>query len=1007
MASHVAASKPVDARALEARTQVLGRELFALARQEHAHLSTLNRWTSRVLSWCLSDASVKGAVLRFIDVLPSLDRPRDVARHVREYFPTGNLHLPAALRLGSSLATPGLLTQGALAAVIRQLTEQVARQFIAEAHPEEARRAIQELAKRGASCSLDILGEQVLSEPEADRYAAQCLRLLKESASVTAQAGGNGALLTCGPRTNLSVKPSALTPRFDPISPPQSLQRAAARLTPLLQAAGTLGALINFDMEQYELRDLTLVLVQRLLEERQAPGGLGIVLQAYLKDADAAAERLVGWLESRKAALTVRLVKGAYWDFEVAQAELCHWDSPVHTEKAASDLSFERLTRRLLSAHPRVTTAIASHNVRSIAHAMATAEALGLAKTDLEFQLLYGMGDTLHAAIVALGYPVRIYTPIGELIPGMAYLVRRILENTANESFLRQEFLEERSAEQLLQPPSPQAGLPAPRDTDDPLARQAGAAPTEPQAAHGGFRAEPLEDFSTAAAQRRMADALAQARAESGRVHPLLLGGRLVESAEAVVSYNPAHPNAVIGRVARATLEHVDQAVVSAAAAQRHWGRWPVIERIACLRRAAQRLRERRHALAALAVLEVGKPWREADVDIVEAIEYLEYYGAQMLALDEGRPLLQSRFERNAYRYGPRGVAVVIAPWNFPAAILTGMASAALAAGNAVILKPAEQSSVIAALIAQALAGAGMPEGTVQCLPGSGEEIGSALVHHPGTHVVLFTGSKTVGLSIIEACGRVAPGQRFIKHAITEMGGKNAIIVDADADLDAAVAGVLRSAFGYAGQKCSAASRLIVHEAIYDRLLVRLIEATDRLVVGDPADPATDLGPLIDAAAQRRLQDAASHARTAARVAYQYPPERLPKDGHYVGPVIAADVPRDDRLAQHELFGPFLSVFRVRSFGEALALANDTEYALTGGVYSRSPSHIEEAIASFDAGNLYINRPITGAMVGRQPFGGHRLSGLGTKAGGPDYLLQLLLPKTIAANTARHGMPLE
>ena len=369
--------------------------------------------------------------------------------------------------------------------------------------------------------------------------------------------------------------------------------------------------------------------------------------------------------------------------------------------------------------------------------------------------------------------------------------------------------------------------------------------------------------------------------------------------------------------------------------------------------------------------------------------------------------MIQLAGERNVYVYKPRGVAVVIAPWNFPAAILTGMASAALVTGNAVILKPAERSSIVAAHVAQILREAGIPPGVIQLLPGAGGVIGSTLVRHPAVQTILFTGSKAVGLSIIEAAGKVAPGQRFVKHVIAELGGKNAIIIDADADLDAAVLGTVRSAFGHGGQKCSAASRVIIHDRVYDRFLARLVAAVDALEVGDPSNPATDVGPLIEESAQRRLVDAAAHAREVATIPYAYPASRLPRQGYFVGPTIVADISPQDRLATQELFGPLLCAFRVKTFEEALALANETDYALTGGVYSRSPSHIARAIDAFDVGNLYINRQITGAMVGRQPFGGHRLSGLGTKAGGPDYLLQLVIPKTIATDTTRHGMPLE
>ena len=516
-----------------------------------------------------------------------------------------------------------------------------------------------------------------------------------------------------------------------------------------------------------------------------------------------------------------------------------------------------------------------------------------------------------------------------------------------------------------------------------------------------------MADFSKEATRVRMAQALTTVRAQLGRSYSLLLGDRAVRTPETLTVRNPAAPSQVIGTVARATLAEVDQAVRAAREAQPRWAATPVRERVTVLRRAAGLMREQRETLAAWTVLEVGKTWREADAEIVEMIDFLEYYSVGMEALDGDQPLLQMPGEQNAYRYVPRGVAVVIAPWNFPGAMLSGMASAALVTGNAVILKPAEQSSVMAALIARIFRESGLPPAVVQYLPGIGEEVGAGLVRHPGIDTVLFTGSKAVGLSILEACASVSPGQRSIKHVVTEMGGKNAIIVDADADLDATVSGVLRSAFGYGGQKCSAASRVIVHEAVYDQFLARLIAAVDRLVVGDPADPATDVGPLIEETAQQRLREAAVRAAEVGTVAYQYPASRLPRDGYFVGPMVVTEVPPDDRLAREELFGPLLCVFRVKTFDEALAMANDSDYGLTGGVYSRSPSRLDLAIRSFEVGNLYLNRPITGALVGRQPFGGHRLSGLGTKAGGPHYLLQLLLPKTISTNTTRHRIPLD
>lgn len=972
-------------RALEARTQEIGRELIAEARRAHAHFSVLNRWTEQVLSWCMADTAVKAAVLRFIDVLPSLHEARDVARHVRQYFPEIAARLPTALRVGASLARPGFLTAPGLALIVRQLVEHVAAQFIADARPARIRQLVHALANRGATCSLDVLGEQVLSETEADAYAAAYDGVLSEALAAVATLPA-GAPLTCGPRANVSIKPSALTPRFDPIAPRASIARAARRLLPIVRRAAAGGALINIDMEQYELRDLTLELAHHVLSQCDGATQLGIVAQAYLRDTEPVIDRLLARLAAEETHLTVRLVKGAYWDAEVARAVQRSWPVPVYEEKAATDAAFERLTVRLLNAHPRVTTAIASHNVRAIACAMAVAEALGLAPQALEFQLLYGMGDAICAAIVARGYPVRIYTPIGELIPGMAYLVRRLLENTANESFLRHDLLNDTQASDLLQAPHP-AGR---------------SAPPQPS-----WRGAPLLDFAVGDARQGLTDALALVRAQAGVRYPVLLGDAAVDTPPLAPVVDPAAPDRVLGWVAQAGDAEVQHAVALARAAQPRWAATPVNERIALLRRAAAGLRERRALLAASEVCEVGKIWRDADADVVEAIDYLEYYTGEMERLQHGRPVAQVPGERNIYGYVPRGVAAVIAPWNFPLAIPTGMIAAALVTGNVVLFKPAEQSPLIGTQLVELLRDAGIPPPVVQCLPGTGERVGAVLVAHADVAQILFTGSRAVGLEIVRTAARCAPGQTVVKHVVAEMGGKNAVIIDADADLDAAVSGTLVSAFGYGGQKCSAASRLIVHAAIAERFLARLAAAADRLVVGDPADPDTDIGPLIEASAQQRLRQAIAGAARAGTIVYRYPEERLPQQGYFVGPAIVADLSPQHPLARDELFGPLLCVFRARTFAEALALANDTDYALTGGLYSRSPEHVGQARMAFDVGNLYINRPITGAIVGRQPFGGHRLSGLGTQAGGPDYLLQLVVPKTVSEDTRRHGMPLD
>ena len=442
------------ARSVEARTQELGRRLYRLAKQKHAHLSTLNRWTQQMLQWCLTDPALKSRVLRFVDVLPSLHSARSVVRHVREYFPTHDLHLPPALRLGVSLSRTGLLTAPALALIIRQMVERISEQFIAGTTVEEAARLFERMASEQMTVSLDVLGEQVVSEAEASNYSALYVNLIRALSETLKKREVSGDLSAHSSLIHVSLKPSAFTTHFDPLAFDLSLDRALERLSAVTAAAVEHGALINLDTEQYEYRDLTLGLARRTLDwfGSDSPLRLGVVIQAYLRDAEEAARDFLEWLDANGRRVWVRLVKGAYWDHEVAKALQHNWPVPVYQEKPQTDASFERLTEMLMQ-HPRIRLSVASHNVRSIARAMALAEERGLGRHDLEFQFLFGMGESIQRAVAQMGYPVRIYAPVGELIPGMAYLVRRILENTSNESFLRQDLWEGVSVDTLLRPP--------------------------------------------------------------------------------------------------------------------------------------------------------------------------------------------------------------------------------------------------------------------------------------------------------------------------------------------------------------------------------------------------------------------------------------------------------------------------------------------------------------------------------------------------------------------------
>jgi RHH-type proline utilization regulon transcriptional repressor/proline dehydrogenase/delta 1-pyrroline-5-carboxylate dehydrogenase len=516
------------------------------------------------------------------------------------------------------------------------------------------------------------------------------------------------------------------------------------------------------------------------------------------------------------------------------------------------------------------------------------------------------------------------------------------------------------------------------------------------------FVNEPILELRRAPHRQRLLDALAELDAELPIRVPVLVGDERRDG-DALVSTDPGDPDRVVATAALATAEDVDRAVE--AATRSRWADTPVERRAEILVRAAGILRDQRARLAALAVRECAKPWAEADADVCEAIDFLEYYARQAVEIQSHPPgLLQPPGERNELRYVGRGPCAVIAPWNFPLAIPLGMTAAALATGNPAILKPAEQSPGCAAELVTALRRAGVPGDAVALLPGYGD-VGAALVDDPRIATIAFTGSGAVGLKIIETAAKVRPGQRALKRVVAEMGGKNCIIVDADADLDEVVPAVIASAFVYAGQKCSAAARVLAHEAIADPLTERLAGAVQTLQVGQADTFGTDVPPVIEREAQERIEGYRRIAAQDGRVVATQ--DEVPGHGWFVAPTLAADLQHDSRLLGEEVFGPLLTVEAARDVHDALDRVDHLGYALTGGLFARNPRTVEEVARRTPVGNLYVNRSITGAMVGRQPFGGNRLSGTGTKAGGPDYLLHFVEPRVVTENTVRHGLVVE
>jgi 1-pyrroline-5-carboxylate dehydrogenase len=508
------------------------------------------------------------------------------------------------------------------------------------------------------------------------------------------------------------------------------------------------------------------------------------------------------------------------------------------------------------------------------------------------------------------------------------------------------------------------------------------------------FVNEPFIDFSQPANRKRMEEALKKVAGELGREYPMYIGGKPVITTEKKASTNPSHPSQVIGVFQSATADMANQAVESAAKAFETWKQVPAEQRVQSLFRAAQLLRERKYEMNALIVYEAGKTWPEADADTAETIDFLEFYGREMLRLAGPQKVVPMKGEKNYLVYIPLGVGVVIPPWNFPAAIMAGMAMASLVTGNTVVLKPAGDTMTVAAKFVEIAYEAGIPKEALNFVTGPGATVGDALVQHPKTRYIAFTGSKEVGLRISELAGKTVPGQRWIKRTVLEMGGKDSIIVDEEADIEAAVEGVVQSAFGYQGQKCSACSRAIVSQKIYDNFVQRLVERTKKINVGPSEDPNNYMGPVVSKTAMTTILGYIDVGKKEGKLVHGG--DRAPGDGYFVQPTIIADVDPKARISQEEIFGPVLAVIKAKDFDHALEIANNTEFGLTGAVYSRNKKKLEKAQDVFHVGNLYLNRKCTGAMVGAHPFGGFNMSGTDSKTGGKDYLLLFLQAKTVA-----------
>lgn len=980
--------------------QALGHQIFAAMEGESPSIFKKDYWSGQLMEWSMKDESFKVDMFRFVDVLPVLKSSDAVVQHLREYFMRPGQVTPGVIK--AAVGAAGLTSLGGklAAGTIRKNVNDMAERFIVGTTGKEAVPRLSALRKEKVAFTVDLLGEATVSEEESLTYQKRYLEIVESLAAEAPRwaeveqidRGPSGPI----PRVNVSVKITALFSQIDPIDWEGSIRATCARLRPIFQKAKTAGAFVNVDMEQYKFKDLTYAIFRSLMDEAEfAEMEAGIVVQAYLKDSEKDTRELIEWSGKRKKPITIRLVKGAYWDYETVLAEQKGWPCPVYETKWQTDANFERIATLLIESRAKIKTAIGSHNVRSIAQAMATAKKLGVPPRELEYQMLYGMAEPVRAALVKMGERVRVYAPVGELLPGMAYLVRRLLENTSNESFLRRGFAEGVSKDVLLQAPEANGSAPV-RAERAPQARV--------EATPGPFVNEPHADFSKKSERDAMQAALKKLRGELGRLYPLHIGGKDIKTDRILDSLNPANPGEVVARICQATRTEAELAMKAATSAFPAWRDTPPEVRADYLMKIAAEMRKRKWDLSAMMVLETGKNWREADADTGEAIDFCEYYAREMLRL--GRPRNPRRSgpvpgEANTLFYQPRGVGIVVSPWNFPLAILTGMSVAGIVAGNTVIVKPAEPANGIAAALNEIFKAVKLPAGVANFCPGKGSEVGQFLVDHKDTAFIAFTGSKEVGLGIMKSAADVKPGQRQVKRVIAEMGGKNAVIVDSDADMDEAVLGVVQSAFGFQGQKCSACSRVIVLEENYDEFVHRLVEAVKSLQVGPAEDPAFFMGPVVDAKSHANILRYLDIAKKEGTIAAQAP---VPNgNGYWIPPTVVTGVKPDAVIACEEIFGPVLAVLKARDMTDALAIATSVEFALTGGIFSRSPANIEQARRDFRVGNLYINRGTTGALVERQPFGGFLMSGVGSKAGGPDYLLQFLEPRSITENTMRRG----
>jgi RHH-type proline utilization regulon transcriptional repressor/proline dehydrogenase/delta 1-pyrroline-5-carboxylate dehydrogenase len=989
----------IDQATLEKSVNELAREIFKEVSASTLSVFDAEFYTGKLMDWSMKDEEFKINLFRFVDVFPTLSSSSAVVRHAQEYFDGVAERIPGIVRWGLKVNPNGISAMMG-AKVISQQMKQMAGKFIVGESGKAALKSLKDIRKHKFAFTVDLLGEAAVNEEEALEYQARYFEVI-DTLGVEVPKWREARAIVEGHHgeetpVHVSVKLSSLYSQIKAVASNKAIEVLTERFGAILERAMANNCAVTMDMEDSSMTSISLELFKHVLSDEKFKNfnQCGIVLQSYMRRSEADLDDLLRWARTRGGRIPIRLVKGAYWDTEKLSSRLNSWPCPVWEVKESTDACYERMTRKLFASNEFIFPAFGTHNIRSAAYAIKVAEHLEIPKTNFELQVLHGMNEPLKKAISDRGFLVREYAPVGELLPGMSYLVRRLLENTSNEGFLRQGFYEHSDVEKLIKAP---AIVEADQGTShlnfNPRKK---------------FKNIPNTDFSLEGSRVKIANEIEsiiqRAKVKPPVVKPFIRG-EYVDGQEVLFHSSPEDKEL---KVCEIHLASEGQAVLAIDGLRDYfleWKRTSVEVRADVLFKAAELMEKRRAELSAIITVETSKPWVEADADVSEAIDFCNYYAIEALRIAKPQKLGDYPGENNQLMYEPRGVCAVIAPWNFPLAIPCGMFAASLVMGNTTLLKPAEQSSRIANELFDTFIAAGLPTKAAAFLPALGEKVGPEIMKHASVSTVCFTGSKAVGLQLLKQAAEYSVGKSGVKRVIAEMGGKNAIIVDDDADTDEAVKGVLQSAFGFAGQKCSACSRVIVVGDLYPKFVARLKSAVNDLIVGPAYDPATFVNAVIDEIAYLRLRSFIEEAKKRAVVLAET--KELSKNaqasGNFIKPIVFAEIATNDPILSEELFGPVLAVIKANSFIDAVRIATESEYALTGAVFSRSPKNIEYALAEFRVGNLYINRGSTGALVMRQPFGGFGMSGVGSKAGGPDYLYQFTVPRAISENTIRRG----